>query len=303
MRRDRAATRRTAGAWDATADGGGAAAAAVAVHRLAVLLHAGLTPARAWHHVAAHDASASFHPGHGADVIPDELERRGGAWREVAVAWRVASTVGAPLAPSLRAIADALRDAEQARADVAVALAEPTTTARLIAWLPALGIVLVVAFGFDVVSTLLHPVGLASAALGIALMVTARRWTAALVRRAQPPPGIAGWEHDLLSIALSGGVSIDRALEVVTAAGCPSATQATAATISLSRSSGAPAVELLRAEAEDRRLAARTEGRLRAARLGGRLLLPLGACTLPAFLLLGVAPMLLSVLTSSSVGF
>lgn len=281
----------------------GAADPAVSVHRLAVLLQAGLTPSLAWHHVAAADAGDLSRVGHDAAAIPDELDRRGGAWREVAVAWRVATTVGAPLAPSLRAIADALRDAGQARADVAVALAEPTTTARLIAWLPALGLVLVVAFGFDVTTTLAHPAGLACAVVGIGLMVVARRWTAALVRRAQPPPGIAGWEHDLLSIALTGGVSIDRALEVVTAAGCPSASRATAGTIALSRSSGAPAVELLRAEAEDRRLGARTEGRLRAARLGGRLLLPLGVCTLPAFLLLGVAPMLLSVLASSSVGF
>jgi tight adherence protein B len=41
------------------------------------------------------------------------------------------------------------------------------------------------------------------------------------------------------------------------------------------------------------------QGRLRAAQLSSRLLLPLGACTLPAFLLLGVAPLMLSVLTST----
>ncbi len=40
-------------------------------------------------------------------------------------------------------------------------------------------------------------------------------------------------------------------------------------------------------------------GRLRAAKLSTRLLIPLGVCTLPAFLLLGVAPMLLSVLAST----
>jgi len=297
MRRDPTSTRRAA------TDAGDAMDVAVSVHRLAVLLQAGLAPARAWHHVAAAGAEPSSPVAPDPGAIPDELDSRGGAWREVAVAWRVATTVGAPLAPSLRAIADALRGAEQARADVVVALAEPTTTARLIAWLPLLGVVLVFAFGFDVATMLVHPVGLACTTGGVGLMVAARRWTAALVRRAQPPPGVAGWEHDLVSIALTGGVSIDRALEVVTAAGCPSAPAATAATIALSRSSGAPAVELLRAEAEDRRLGARTEGRLRAARLGGRLLLPLGACTLPAFLLLGVAPMLLSVLASSSVVF
>lgn len=77
--------------------------------------------------------------------------------------------------------------------------------------------------------------------------------------------------------------------------------RATRDVLDLSRSAGAPAVELLRADAAARRQSARTEGRLRAATLSGRLLLPLGVCTLPAFLLLGVAPMLLSVLTTTPV--
>lgn len=69
----------------------------------------------------------------------------------------------------------------------------------------------------------------------------------------------------------------------------------------LSRIAGAPAIDLLRAAAASARHRARTDGRLRAARLGGRLLVPLGVCTLPAFMLLGVGPMLLSVLTSEVV--
>jgi tight adherence protein B len=68
--------------------------------------------------------------------------------------------------------------------------------------------------------------------------------------------------------------------------------------LDLSRSAGVPAVELLRASSTLARHRARVDGRLRAARLSTRLLLPLGVCTLPAFLLLGVAPMLLSVMTS-----
>ena len=68
--------------------------------------------------------------------------------------------------------------------------------------------------------------------------------------------------------------------------------------LALSRAAGVPAIELLRASAAHTRHRARVDGRLRAARLSTRLLLPLGVCTLPAFLLLGVAPMLLSVLTT-----
>lgn len=296
-----------------------ASSVATQVHRLAVLLEAGLPPARAWRQIAGPEdmraGAAEGRPQAGSDGETEEAEReaeafgdelprafarRGGSWADVAVAWTVASTVGAPLAPSLRGIAEALRDAEAARDDVAVALAEPAATAGLIAWLPLLGLVLVAAFGFDVGATLTSPAGLACFVAGAALIVAARRWTATLVRRAQPSPGIAGWECDLVAVALSGGVSVDRALAVVTGAGCPTATVETADVLALSRSCGAPAVELLRAEAADRRRAARTEGRVRAARLASRLLVPLGVCTLPAFLLLGVAPMLLSVVSSAS---
>jgi tight adherence protein B len=292
-------------------DGGEAVAGHV--HRLAVLLEAGLPAIRAWREVIADDprsgteradtTRAADEAGDGADAARGDLAvvlvRRGGVWSDVAVAWKVASTVGAPLAPSLRGIAEALRDAEGARDDVAIALAEPASTARLIAWLPLLALALVAAFGFDVVATLASPFGLVCLLAGAGLIFAAHRWTAALVRRAQPPSRIAGWECDLVAVALTGGVSIDRALAVVTEAGCPTAVDATSDVLALSRSCGAPAVELLRAEAADRRRTARTEGRLRAARLASRLLVPLGVCTLPAFLLLGVAPMLLAVVGSA----
>ena len=69
----------------------------------------------------------------------------------------------------------------------------------------------------------------------------------------------------------------------------------------LSQRAGIPAAELLKATAALARHRARIDGRLRAARLSSRLLLPLGICTLPAFLLLGVAPMLLSVMSTMSI--
>lgn len=298
------------GASDA-APGPGSSVASVAaqVHRLAVLLQAGVAPARAWEHVRDQEVGpgSEREAWSGRDTsaagIAEVMDRRGGAWHDVAVAWRVATTVGAPLSDSLRGTAEALRDADQARDDVAVALAEPATTARVISWLPLLGVVLVVAFGFDPTATLTQPVGIGCVVAGIVLMVGARRWSTLLVRQAQPAPGAPGWECDLLAIALSGGVSIDRALEVCETSGCTTVRERATSVLDLSRASGAPAVELLRAEAADRRRLARTEGRLRAARLGARLLLPLGACTLPAFLLLGVGPMMLSVLASAPVVF
>lgn len=295
---------RTAPRRRGRADGGGEGAAAVAetLHRLAVLLQAGVAPGRAWRHLADTgdvDARRVCDAADRGAAPADAVAGLGGAWRQAAIAWRVALTVGAPLAQSLRGLADALREAQESRDDVAVALAEPAATARLIAWLPLVAVALALLLGFDVVATVTNPIGIACLVAGVALMVGAHRWSARLVARAQPDPSIAGLDAEVVAIALSGGVSIERALQVVEEAGGGAPTPGTADVLVLSQSAGAPAVELLRAAAASERHRIRTDGRLRAARLGSRLLLPLGVCTLPAFLLLGVAPMLLSVLTTT----
>ena len=349
------------------------AAAAESVLRLAVLLQAGVTPARAWSHLAsAGDAAArmvvaaadSGLPLTAAIALagrgerPADERRRGraprapsagttGQWRDIAAAWEVATTVGAPLAESLRGLAATLRDAQEAADDVRVALAEPAATARLMGWLPLVAVLLGVALGFDTLATLAtDPIGIACLVAGAVLILCGRRWTAALVARARVDGRLPGLDAELLAIALSGGASIDRARAVVAAARAGAATamatatatatadgsatpargsadapppetdsppstgasggvdsadgavQQTDAVLELSRSAGVPAVELLRASSALARHRARIDGRLRAAQLSSRLLLPLGVCTLPAFLLLGVAPMLLSVMTA-----
>jgi tight adherence protein B len=272
---------------------------AAVVRRLAVLLEAGLTPVRAWDGLAQSGepvgaaVAAGLERGEG---VADLLLAQGGDWRPVALAWRVASTVGAPLAPALRAFAAALADGARSRDDVRVALAEPVATARLVGWLPLVAVALALAFGFDLAVVATHPVGIACVGGGLGLILLSRRWTARLVRRAQPPEALPGLEAEVLAIALRGGASLDRAVEVVAAAGGDPPDASMSRTLDLSRATGAPAVELLRAAADEQRHAARTEGRLRAARLGSKLLLPMGVCTLPAFLLLGVGPLLLSVL-------
>lgn len=277
------------------------------VLKLAVLLQAGVTPDRAWEHladtgdVAARRIHERRRSGTALTEAISETGTGAGAWRDVGAAWEVATVVGAPLAPSLRGLAGALRDAQEAADEVRVALAEPTGTARLIGWLPLLGVVLGLLLGFDTIGILTtHPLGIACLIAGVILVLIARRWTAALARRARPPDGIPGLDGELLSIALSGGVSIDRAMSLVAAACGATPAPATVSLLELSGRAGVPAVELLRAAAALARHQARVDARLRAAKLATRLLVPLGVCTLPAFLLLGVGPMFLSVLSSSA---
>ncbi len=301
------------------------------VLRLAVLLQAGVAPARAWGHLARGGDPAAQHVASAIErgtPLPEAVATAGpGAWRDVGVACQVALVVGAPLAECLRGLAAALRDAQEAADDVRVALAEPAGTARLMSWLPLVAVGLGAALGFDTFGTLFaNPLGLACLAGGAVLIFAAHRWTKRLVRVATASDGAPGFDAELIAIALSGGVSIDRARAVVQAAhrlaapsvgagndagAAPTGSAADEhdprgsgnvdAVLALSRAAGVPAVELLRASSAHARHRARVDARLRAARLSSRLLLPLGVCTLPAFLLLGVAPMLLSVMSTMSV--
>lgn len=279
--------------------------AATSVQTLAVLLQAGAVPLAAWTHLAesgdAHAASIVAAAGSGVPLVT-AIEAEGGAWADLAAAWEVATTVGAPLAEVLRMIAETLRDAASAADDVRVALAEPAGTARLLLWMPFAGLLLGFALGFDTVRTVTgNPLGAGCIVAGLVLVVMARAWTRRLLRRAAPTPGTPGMGAELVAIALSGGASIERALSLVADSSFGRSDETRIRTVlDLSRAAGVPAVELLRASAAQERHASRVEGRLRAAQLSTRLLIPLGVCTLPAFLLLGVAPLLLSVLSSTS---
>lgn len=278
--------------------------AAASVQTLAVLLQAGAGPLVAWRHLADTgdpDAIAvTARVDEGVPIVA-AIEAESGVWEELAAAWEIATTVGAPLAEVLRMIAETLRDAASAADDVRIALAEPAGTARLLLWMPLAGLLLGFALGFDTVGVITrNPLGLACAVSGLLLVLAARAWTGRLLRKAAPAPGTPGMRAELVAVALAGGASIDRALQLVSQTAIPAeGDERVRSVLDLSRAAGVPAVELLRASAAEDRHSARVQGRLRAARLSTRLLLPLGVCTLPAFLLLGVAPLLLSVLAST----
>jgi len=106
---------------------------------------------------------------------------------------------------------------------------------------------------------------------------------------------------------LAGGVSIGAAREIVREAAEESGLgsldeRGAARVLRLASAAGAPAGELLTAAARQQRRMVRAEGRRSATTLGVRLMVPLGACVLPSFLLLAVAPLVLSLLSSTTAG-
>lgn len=286
------------------------------VHRLAVLLAAGVPPDRAWRYLAESGddaavvvtervAAGESFPAAIAEAAGPSPPTAREPWLALAAAWRVASTAGAPLAATLTDFAGSLRALAQARRDIRVALAGPKATVRLVLALPPVGVLFGALLGFDTLAVLVTtPVGLGCLVVGAVLMLVALRWNRALVRAAERGSTSPGLGLDLVAVALGGGGALDRAVAVVdeTLAQLgldPVPRKALESVLLLSRRAGVPAAALLRSEAEQERRETAAGAAERAAALGVRLMLPLGVCVLPAFVAVAVLPLLYSVVSST----
>lgn len=272
------------------------------VQSAAVLMSAGLSPDRVWSYLGVSKAEA--------------VSRSEPSWQSFAAGWSVATTVGAPMAQSMRCLAASLRDGAGVVRDIQTALVGPQSASRLIMYLPLAALGLGALLGFNSLEFLfLRPLGWACIIFSSLLIYVGSKWTAKLTLRATPLSWNPGLRAELTAMALGGGVSIERAVSLVTSElgqapeskeeGHPkgSETASIERVLALAEEAGVPAAELLRAEANRQRYEARAEGQAMAQRLGIQLLLPLGLCSLPAFVFLGVVPLIVSVLSSTTFGF
>lgn len=290
------------------------------VQRLSVLLGGGVAPMSTWAYLAERaDApeilvrvATSVREGRAVHAaLVDAVARLPGddeqAWRGLAAAWSVATDAGAPLAPALESLATSLRHLAQVRRDIDVALAGPVVTARVVMILPVVAVVFGLALGFNTLGILFGTIpGVGCLVVGLLLMVAARWWSSRLVRSARPSDLTPGLTLDLMAIAVSGGGALEgarsRVRRAVHLAGLADdvGTDATLdEVLALSQRAGVPAAGLLTSEAMDVRRRAKSEGERNAASLAVTLMLPLGVCVLPAFMLLGVAPLMISVVTTT----
>jgi tight adherence protein B len=289
---------------------GGQSAPAAAVLRLAVLLEAGLSPLAAWRHLAESDSvAARVAEAESADRLPAAIlaatsdAATASDWACVAAAWRVATDAGAPLAATLARLGEVLVATDDARREVAIALAGPLATSRVVLALPVLGLLGGALLGVDTLGVLATtPPGWFCLVAGGGLLLVARRWMRRLVARAREADPTPGLGCELVAVAVSGGApasaALDRVAEALAEAGLP-ADDSAAAAIAFAQRAGVPVAGLLRAEARESRRNAHAAVRMRIAALGTRLLLPLGLCVLPAFVALGVAPLLLAMIGST----
>lgn len=166
----------------------------VVVTQVAGLLRAGVSPGAAWQMVGqvrvdrlgvpdGDDLTALVAAGAVRAVDVAQARRQVAA---IVAACRLASEVGAPLAAVLDAIVGTLVGAARSEAERAAALAGPQSTARVLAWLPAVGAALGTALGADPLGLFLAGgLGAVAPVVGLVLVGVGHRWTTRLVARAR----------------------------------------------------------------------------------------------------------------------
>jgi tight adherence protein B len=119
--------------------------------------------------------------------------RGGEGLARLAACWRVSVTVGAGLTALVERLAASLREAEAHRHEVAAQLAGARATARMLAILPVLGLLMGAGLGMNPLSFLLGgPAGFVCLVVGAALEVAGVWWTRRLVAHAEEAPGTGG---------------------------------------------------------------------------------------------------------------
>ena len=252
---------------------------------------------------------------------PDAAAARTSA-ASVVVACRFSHGLGAPLADVLDAIGDAIDDSQDVEEARRVASAGPLMSARVLAGLPLVGVTAALAlgaspWGFYTSGT----PGVVCASLGVLAWVAgvaSCRRILARCRNADASGGDtdAALACDLIASALACGASIPRALDALADACAQEPLAWTASSLRLgatweqaweeaptwadplrdaleaSWTAGtAPEGMLARCASWERRTRL-IDAKTRAEELSVRLVGPLGAFFLPAFLLLGIAPLL-----------
>lgn len=249
---------------------------------------------------------------------------------------RMSESAGAPLATSLERAAEHAEERIDALLGRQSALAAPRATGRILSWLPLLGLGLGVLMGSDPVGVLTGSIlGALTGMLGLGLAFAGRRWTAALVHRAEAesaasngaeqtsnvPPVDTALVLELLAAQLRAGLAPLAALGTLAEAlnsralytvcqrlqmgsGWGSAWSGSAAgtfgelrdALAPAYTGGAPSTALLLSLADAHRLSERRAAERAAGKLSVALVVPLGLCSLPAFICLSIVPILISLL-------
>ena len=280
------------------------------LHYLSALISAGLRPTSAWEELARnahpHEVSYQIHDALTRGVplaraIETVTQSHNESWRAVGAAWAIARASGAPLAPALIALSNALGDSDSTHREMQATLAGPKATLRLVFALPVLALVGGALSGVNAWGAVMsHPLGLLALGVGVTCFLGAWWWIRILTHRAMPTQPLGSLPLDLFAVSVSGSMMPGPAQalveETLVAYGLePPAGDEMEKLGSLSRRAGIPIARLAREHAAHRRRVARSDALRSVGELGVAVVLPLGLLVLPGFVLVAIVPMALGI--------
>lgn len=268
---------------------------AAAIRQISALINAGLSASQA--RELCTEALGNLQP----------LEQK-----QFEIVWRLATSLGGPIVLALNRITEVFDRTQRNQQEVQLAFAGPQSTAKLVMWLPVLALVLSQLVGMNPLGAILgSPLGALSVSIGAGLMVAGRFWTKRLLARALPNPDDAaaidrGAYLDCVLIGLQAGLPLSQARQSADlefesgfqTKPLAESFEALDAAAELSRTTGAALTQILLANADAFREKQRFEIASRISKLGVQLMIPLGLAVLPAFVLLAIVPIAVSLLAN-----
>lgn len=224
--------------------------------------------------------------------------------------WDLVGKTGAPPAQLLMTCADALDLAAENFRSARVHLAGPQSATRVVMTLPLLALLLAMVSGYSpLIFLVTSPMGWFLLLVAAALVWCASRWSTHMVKKAQQWDWGRGMSAEVMALLLRAGSSLTDARD---AAGriaeeyCVNVVHADNELrqcddyVGLARTTGVSLYSLLRSVAQHERSAAKEQAHERTEKLAVSLMLPLGLCILPAFIAVGVVPIVVSIISSTA---
>ncbi len=294
------------------------------LRKVAALLNVGLSAKQAWREL---EDTREDKDKWGIPV--SFLSRAGEYGPSIRASCGMSAVLGAPLAEVLEVCADGFDDLHQAREARRIAGAGPALSARILNALPVFALLAVYLMGINPFPVLFDGgVGTVSGLFGVVFLSAGYGVSRSMIRRSQRQ-----WDEgmeadlaivcDLIAAALDAGASIPRALGCLgECAGhpelmlvskrltlgldwdlvwdeCPQKYQPIADVLREAWLRGAAVDQQLRSYGEMARKKRLADARAGAEELGVRLVVPVGLLMLPAFMCLGVVPVLVTLARSA----
>jgi tight adherence protein B len=207
----------------------------------------------------------------------------------------IARETGAPRTRILRVVADALDANIELEREAMIAAASARHSALVLTALPVFTLIVTELFGMHALGFLLGaPIGWLCLAIGVGASYGGWKWMDRLRRRIPTPSPATGILGDVVAEILSvTGIRNDIENALCASGerwGVGSEWTSIVDIRASARETGIPVSGLIRADSHERRRSSRFSVREAIERLPGQMLIPLGVCLFPAFVVLTVVP-------------